>query len=168
MPLLHLSVCGVPLVTREPDGMILNLSPRRLLFLTYLAAQAPHGATRDRVLATFWPDSTSEDGRNALKQLVFALRRNCGGPLLHSTNTIRLLPGAITCDLWEVRDAMRRRDSAAVTSLVRGPVLEGVNEWQSPALDQWLTGLRATVASWHAAAASEGDDRSFGAVSSGL
>ena len=57
--------------------------PRRLTLLAMVATGGTQGLSRDRVLATLWPESDTERARHALAQLVYSLRRSSGGqPLL--------------------------------------------------------------------------------------
>jgi DNA-binding SARP family transcriptional activator len=74
--MLRLSALGGYALLR--DGVLVDgLSDRRLAFLSVLACAAPdRGVSRDRLLLLFWPEKNEEQGKNALKQLTFALRRD--------------------------------------------------------------------------------------------
>ena len=65
--------------------------PRRLTLLAMVASGGTQGLSRDRVLATLWPESDTERARHALAQLVYSLRRSSGGqPLLAGDSQLRL------------------------------------------------------------------------------
>src|ERR1044071_10073860 len=51
---------------------------RRLAVLAVLAAAGDTPVSRDRLCALFWPDSDAERARGALKQALYALRRDVG------------------------------------------------------------------------------------------
>ncbi|MFN2564352.1 MAG: winged helix-turn-helix domain-containing protein, partial [Gemmatimonadaceae bacterium] len=55
---------------------------RPLALLALLAAAGDRGISRERLLALLWPESNTEQARNALRQTLYALRRDLGAPEL--------------------------------------------------------------------------------------
>jgi DNA-binding SARP family transcriptional activator len=50
--------------------------PKRLAVLAYLAGNSPEiFHRRDRLLALFWPESTTEQARHGLRQVLYELKR---------------------------------------------------------------------------------------------
>ena len=59
--------------------------PRRTALLCYLALAVPRGFhRRDTLLSLFWPDDDTEQGRHALRQSVYFLRRALGADAIVS------------------------------------------------------------------------------------
>ncbi|MDQ6635478.1 MAG: winged helix-turn-helix domain-containing protein, partial [Gemmatimonadota bacterium] len=72
----------------------------RLALLAVLAAAGASGVTRDKLLACLWPESDTERARHALKQAVYALRRDLGGEqAIAGTATLTLEPAFVTSDV---------------------------------------------------------------------
>ena len=117
--MLRLMVMGSPVLIR--DGVALDgasNAQRRIAFMSMLAcAGADRGVARDRLLLLFWPEKTEAQGRNALKQLTFALRRDLAAPdLFLGTCELRLNAAVITSDVGDFLSAAQSGDWETATS----------------------------------------------------
>ena len=117
--------------------------PRRLTLLAMVASGGTQGVSRDRVLATLWPESDTERARHALAQLVYSLRRSSGGqPLLTGDSQLRLDATSLSSDVGDLLGAVQAGDHARVAELYTGPFLDGFHLTEAPDFDHWLDGER--------------------------
>jgi len=122
----------------------------RLALLAVLATAGPAGVARDKLLALLWPESDDERARHALKQGVYALRRDLGTEnAIVGTATLSLDASVVASDVREFDDAIVRGDDAAATALYAGPFLDGVFVKAAPEFDQWAAGERARLERAH-------------------
>ncbi|MEO7455902.1 MAG: BTAD domain-containing putative transcriptional regulator [Gemmatimonadaceae bacterium] len=118
----------------------------RLALLALLAAAGPAGLAREKVLACLWPESADERARHALKQAVYALRRDLGSEhAISGTATLCLDATLITSDLREFEEALARGDDAAAVAVYAGAFLDGVFVRGSSEFDQWAGVERARL-----------------------
>src|SRR3954462_11030835 len=86
----------------------------RLALLAVLAAAGPAGVSRDKLLACLWPESEDERARHALKQAVYALRRDLSNEnAISGKATLTLDPTIVASDIRDFDDALARGDDAA-------------------------------------------------------
>lgn len=117
--------------------------PRRLTLLAIVATGGTQGLSRDRVLATLWPESDTERARHALAQLVYSLRRSSGGqPLLVGDSQLRLDASSLSSDCGDLLAASLAGDHARVAEVYQGPFLDGFHLTESPDFDHWLDAER--------------------------
>ena len=118
----------------------------RLALLAVLATAGPAGVARDKLLACLWPESEDERARHALKQAVYALRRDLGSEhAIAGTATLNLDPTIVSSDIRDFDDAIARGDDAAAVAAYAGPFLDGVFVRASPEFDQWAANERARL-----------------------
>ena len=117
----------------------------RLALLAVLAAAGERGVSRESLLAIFWPESDTDQARGALKQGLYALRRDLGGPELISGNdTLILNPAVIRSDVGEFNQALEGGELERAVALYRGKYLEGVHI-NGGEFDRWLEPKRARL-----------------------
>lgn len=122
----------------------------RLALLAVLATAGPAGVSRDKLLALLWPESDDERARHALKQGVYALRRDLGTEnAIVGTATLSLDASVVGSDVREFDDAIGRGDDETATVLYAGPFLDGVFIKAAPEFDQWAAGERARLERAH-------------------
>ncbi|CAN5883279.1 hypothetical protein BH11GEM1_BH11GEM1_08820 [soil metagenome] len=122
----------------------------RLALLAVLATAGPAGVARDKLLALLWPESDDERARHALKQGVYALRRDLGTEnAIVGTATLSLDSSVVASDVREFDDAIARGDDGAATALYAGPFLDGVFVKAAPEFDQWAASERARLERGH-------------------
>jgi DNA-binding SARP family transcriptional activator len=125
---------------------------KRLAILAVVAAAAPLGVSRERLLFLLWPDAEGDRGRNALNQLVYNLRRELGESPIDGTTELSLLPDVMSADLTEFRAAVSRGEHATVAALYAGSFLDGffvpgADEFERWADEERSRTMRQVVAS---------------------
>lgn len=123
------------------NGTVLNgaANPRtRLAVLAVIAAAGETGVRREKLLALFWPESDEERARNALRQAIFAMRRDLGGvDLTIGSADLRLNPQVLTSDVGDFDCAIEERRFEDAVALYAGPFLDGVFVRDSAEFEHW-------------------------------
>ena len=115
----------------------------RLAVLAVLAAAGDTGISRDRLCAMFWPDSDTERARGALKQALYALRRDVREQdLTLGTSELRLNCDLITSDVHEFERAVLANDLEGAVARYAGPFLDGIHLRHAPEFERWAGGER--------------------------
>jgi DNA-binding SARP family transcriptional activator len=126
---------------------------KSLALLAVVAAAGDHGVSRDRLLASLWPESDAERARGALRQMLHGLRRQLDGASpLAGASELRLDPAVVTSDVAEFAAALQRGDPAGAVALYGGPFLDGFFLSDTPEFERWAEGERARLAARYAAA----------------
>jgi DNA-binding SARP family transcriptional activator/tRNA A-37 threonylcarbamoyl transferase component Bud32 len=123
--------------------------PRRGLALLVLLAAAPEaGVSRDSLVAYLWPESDEERARAALRQTLFALRRELGNPDLLAGGGVgmTLNPTALTSDVREFDLARASGDFERAARVYAGPFLEGFHLRGAPEFERWVERQRVEYA----------------------
>jgi DNA-binding SARP family transcriptional activator len=124
-----------------------RLQRRQLALLAVLAAEAPAGVTRDRLLSLFWPDKDTEKARHALDQLLYGIRRALGAEVLISgPANLAINAAVLPSDAAEFAAATTRGDHEAAAAAYAGPFLDGVHLSDAPEFERWADGRRAHFA----------------------
>ncbi|MEZ4456078.1 MAG: hypothetical protein R2882_05945 [Gemmatimonadales bacterium] len=113
----------------DGTGAPLPVQPKRLALLAYLALAEPRGFhRRDALMALFWPDSSQDEARNALRQALHYLRQYLGDEVLETRadDRIGLTAGSFWCDASALQQAAAAGDDAGAVSLYAGPFLDAV------------------------------------------
>jgi DNA-binding SARP family transcriptional activator/Flp pilus assembly protein TadD len=130
---------------RDAQGrplVALLAQPRRLCLLAMLAIESMDGAcTRERLMATFWPNHRPEQAAANLRQALAFLRRVLGDDAIvaHGRHALAVDHDRVACDAV----AALRAGRAAAASAPVGELLAGVHpaevgdEW-----DDWLQAQR--------------------------
>jgi DNA-binding SARP family transcriptional activator len=125
--------------TEEP-----RLQRRQLALLAALAAEAPAGLTRDRLLGLFWPDKNSDKARHALDQLLYGIRRALGAEVLRSgPANLAVNAAVLPSDAAEFIAALARGDHEAAAAVYTGPFLDGVHLSDAPEFERWAESRRS-------------------------
>src|SRR3990172_6854132 len=135
------------LVLRDEEGNLLPVQPRRLALLVLVAAAGPRGITRDRLLATLWPESPPETARRALNQALYVLRQQLSEHLFLVGDPIRLDPERISDDRTRFEAALERDDAAEAIRIYGGPFLDGVHIDEADEFERWADQERGHLAS---------------------
>jgi DNA-binding SARP family transcriptional activator/Tfp pilus assembly protein PilF len=151
--MLHLHTLGrFELVRPAASGIeVISVQPKRLALLAYLciSAAAPRGLQRrDTLLALFWPESSEEEARRALRQALYYLRNALGDGVLLSRpdESLEVVPGALWCDAVALETAAGTGRPAEALDLYGGDFLAGVHLPQvSAELEQWMDATRARL-----------------------
>jgi DNA-binding SARP family transcriptional activator len=119
---------------------------RRLALLALLAVARDRGMNRDKIQAYLWPESDSERARHGLNQLLYFQRHHLEGDgLILGQKTLRLNPALITCDMWDMEDALAAADHEAVATRYRGSFLDGFHMRGSPTFEKWVDEQRSRL-----------------------
>jgi predicted ATPase len=110
-----------------------------LLLVAYLALEGLQ--PRDRVARLFWPAAT--DPRNRLSVALSRLRKEAPGCVDADSNAVST---RVAHDVAGLRDALERRDRAAIGSSYAGAFLEGVDLSDvGSELEGWILEMRETL-----------------------
>lgn len=145
MPAYRLETFGKLSLSGGATGS-LSHQRRRLALLALLAAAGERGLSRDALLGYLWPDSTAENGRHSLEQLLHALRRSLGDAVFSGVNPVRLDPDIIASDVNDFERALARGALAEAVGLYKGPFLEGFYLNDAPEFERWASVERARLA----------------------
>lgn len=120
---------------------------RRLALLVLLARAGELGISRDRLLAYLWPESSDENARHALDQLLYITRRDLGRSAVRMESLQLLLdPNVVRSDCAEFETLLAQGDLAGAVEVYAGPFLDGVHLGGSVELERWVDGERALLA----------------------
>ena len=122
--------------------------PRKAQALVAYLALAPSAThTRAKLAALLWGDSSEDDARNNLRQVLFRTRRALGSAseiLTISGELVGLDQAAVESDVAMVRRLLASRDERglrAAADLCRGRLLDGMDVGE-PEFEEWLAGER--------------------------
>ncbi len=119
----------------------------RIALLTLVVSSWPQALTRDRAMALLWPDRDLANARRLLNLAVHVLRSAVGEDSIVSTADALLFnPGALRCDLHELRSAIAAGENERVLRLYTGVLLEGFHLADSPEFSHWLDDRRNELA----------------------
>jgi DNA-binding SARP family transcriptional activator/TolB-like protein len=113
----------------------------RAALLVYLAVE--RRVSRETLAAVFWPESTSENARHALRQSLYQLRKGLGPDWLEAGPHELRTSARVRTDVGAFVAALERRDVEAAARLYAGPFLDGVNLLDVKAWESWVDGRRS-------------------------
>jgi DNA-binding SARP family transcriptional activator len=134
------------LALSDPAGVPMALQRRRLALLALLAAAGEAGLRRDKLVARLWSESSGENARHGLEQLLYSLRRQFPphGPF-SGIDPVRLDSGVVESDIQEFESALRRGALSEAVTLYRGPFLDGFY-LADEGFEEWVEGERQRLA----------------------
>lgn len=148
IPSLQLKAFGGLALSRAGAPAEAAFGQRRpLAVMAMLAAAGAAGVSRDKLIATLWPDSDAERGRKALAQSLYALRKAAAdADMFEGVADVRLNRDSIFVDTIAFDEAVRngRLDEAA--SLYSGPFCDGFAVPGAVEFDRWLDAERSSYA----------------------
>lgn len=121
-------------------GGAIVAQPKRFALLAYLALARPRGwQRRDALVATFWPESTQERARRALRDAIYVLRRELGEGVIEGRGSeeVRLAP-EIQVDVHAFEAALGAGDLEGALGWYRGDLLAAFHLNDLPEFGQWL------------------------------
>lgn len=113
----------------------------RAALLVYLAVE--RRVSRETLAAVFWPESTSENARHALRQSLYQLRKGLGPDWLEAGPHELRASARVRTDVGAFVAALERRDVEAAAGLYAGPFLNGVNLIDVKGWEAWVDGRRS-------------------------
>lgn len=118
---------------------------QRFALLAYLAVEGR--ASRDRLLALFWPEREEEKARHSLSQALYALRRELGVEVLQvEGDSVQLNREACKVDATQLEVAAETGDWGRVVRLYKGPFLEQFSLPGAGEFEDWLASTRTGLA----------------------
>jgi len=137
--------------TRPVSGAAAQRRP--LALLAAIASAGERGISRDRLQAIFWPDSDTERARGALKQALYALRRDVlQQDLILGTSDLRLNAELIGSDVGNFERELARGNLETAVAAYDGPFLDGVHLKDQLEFERWVERERERLAEAHRAA----------------
>ncbi len=140
------------------DAGRLEVQPKRLALLAYLAIQAPGSfCRRDTLLALLWPELDQDRARGALTKATHYLRRTLGDGVLvgRGDDELGVDTDRLWCDAPTFEAALLQGRRSDALELYRGELLAGFFIPGAPDFEKWLEIARARFARDAAQAASD-------------
>jgi DNA-binding SARP family transcriptional activator len=120
---------------------------KTLALLALLAAAGQRGLSRDKLIASLWPDTDAEHGRGLLKQACYALRRDLHTPeLFLGSIQLRLNPAVISTDVEAFASALDDNDPGGAVSFYTAPFLDGFYLNGGGEFEDWAETERSRLA----------------------
>jgi DNA-binding SARP family transcriptional activator len=136
-----LTLLGAPIL-RTAEGHAVAVGIKPMALLTYLALESrPH--SREVLAGLLWGESSEEEARASLRQVLKQLRDVAGG-LLQADRSLVWLGTPIECDVLEFREAVLR-DSGRAAAFDIPRFFEGVSVRHAPLYEEWLSSTRTTL-----------------------
>src|SRR6185436_5273502 len=152
--MLHLKTFGGPSV--EIDGIPATGAAQQrktLALLALLAAAGHRGLSRDKLIASLWPETDAGHGHALLKQACYALRRDLQAhDLFLGSIQLRLNPAVISSDVESFASALEQNDPSKAVSFYTAPFLDGFYLNEGGQFEAWAETERARLASQYRAA----------------
>jgi DNA-binding SARP family transcriptional activator len=121
---------------------------KTLALLALLAAAGRRGLSRDKLIASLWPETDTEHGRGLLKQACYALRRDLhAGDLFLGSIQLRLNPDVISSDVASFASAVEEGDPGRAVAVYTAPFLDGFYLTGGGEFGAWAETERARLAS---------------------
>jgi len=148
---------GVSLTGNGGEEMVSLLShPKRMAVLSYLSLAASNGfVSRDSLAALFWPEADETRARNALSQVLHALRSELGEEVIlaRGRREVGVNRAELSCDALDFLGAIRAGGHEQALDLYGGHFLEGFHVGSGAAFDSWLSEERGRLREMAAGAA---------------
>jgi len=123
--------------------------PKRLAVLAFLAARpAGERVSRDRILATFWPELPAARAQGALRNTLYYLRGALGGEaVVGRGGAVGVSAERVACDAAELLGDPSGKSASSLLDLYRGEFLDGLHIGGSPDFERWVDRMRAALRS---------------------
>src|SRR5688572_10359298 len=123
--MLHLKTFGGLSVDIDGTPATGAAQQRKTLGLLALLAAAGHrGLSRDKLIASLWPETDADHGRGLLKQACYALRRDLHArDLFLGSIQLRLNRAVIASDVDAFASALDEKDPTRAVSCYTAPFL---------------------------------------------
>ena len=101
------------------------------------------------MLGYLWSESSSENARHALEQLLYSMRKQVAEPLFQATDPLRLDTRVVHADVVEFARAMAANDPSSAVTVYRGPFLDGFYLAGAPEFERWAEAERTRLEAEH-------------------
>jgi DNA-binding SARP family transcriptional activator len=109
--------------------------------LLYLGVE--RRATREHVLAMFWPESDPSKAHRRLNQTLYSLRKALGSDCIQTNGPDLIAGDALQSDVIDFEQYVSAGRNADAISLYGGPFLSGVHLASQVGFESWVDGRRA-------------------------
>jgi DNA-binding SARP family transcriptional activator len=142
---IHLTTLG-GLHVRRDAAELERLTGQRLraALLVYMGVE--RCASREALLALFWPESSSASGRHALRQSLYHLRRELDAEIFELRTHELCIRDVVTADVHDFAAALDAGDFETAVRLYAGPFLHGVHLVDLHPWEGWVDAQRAHYA----------------------
>src|SRR4051794_1751549 len=146
--MLHLKTFGTLSVDCDGTPAAGAAQQRKTLgLLALLAVAGERGLSRDKLIATLWPETDGEHGRRLLRQACYALRRDLHAPdLFLGSIQLRLNRALISSDVESFVAALDANDCPGAVSCYAAPFLDGFYLNGGGEFEDWVETERARLA----------------------
>jgi eukaryotic-like serine/threonine-protein kinase len=121
---------------------------KTLGLLALLAVAGKRGLSRDKLIATLWPETDAEHGRGLLNQACYALRRDLQArDLFLGSIQLSLNSAVISSDVESFACALEENDPGRAVSFYAAPFLDGFYLNGGGEFETWAETERAHLAS---------------------
>jgi DNA-binding SARP family transcriptional activator/TolB-like protein len=141
---------GSSLRTGDAELSAVLAQPRRFALLAYLALRGSRTfVRRDELVGMFWPESTEDRARAALRQALRFLRTGLGANAIlnRGQDEVGLGPESIACDAADFLAHLGRGSDEAAVAHYTGDLLPGFHIEDAHDFDRWLQGERQRLRS---------------------
>jgi DNA-binding SARP family transcriptional activator/TolB-like protein len=132
-----------------PDGPLEGrvVQHRRLALLALLASARDHPVSRDKLIATLWPESPAESARHSLSDALHVLNKALGKrTIVAAGDELRLDPTVVASDVAAFEEAIEGSDFENAVDLYGGPFLDGFFVSGALEFDNWAAAERERLA----------------------
>ena len=137
---VRLALLGPPILARAETGQLVpQPSAKALALLTYLALESGLH-TREELAGLLWGESSDEEARASLRQVLKHLRGQVG-ELLRITRASIGLEGPFDCEVCEFRRRVAQEPTLALTTEIPR-FLSGFSIRHSPRFEEWVAETR--------------------------
>jgi DNA-binding SARP family transcriptional activator len=127
----------------EPEGI--GRHKQKFALLTYLAVE--ERASRERLLAIFWPEREEERARHSLSQALYEIKRELGEDCVRvEGDELSTASDVCTVDARELERAAESEDWETVVELYGGPFLDQFSLAGAPEFEKWQSATRTRLA----------------------
>ena len=117
-----------------------------MAILSVLAVAGELGVSRDKLLALFWPESDEDRARGALKQALYALRRDVGeSDLTLGTTALRLNADIVSSDVGLFEQSLALRNPERAVTCYTGLFLDGIHLRNLNSFEEWAENERVRL-----------------------
>ncbi|HEY3933228.1 MAG TPA: hypothetical protein VGL65_01285 [Gemmatimonadales bacterium] len=138
---------ALELTTESGEPVAGAAAQRKPLLILALAALAPGGIPRERLLRALWPGVDRSRARATLKQHLYALRRATGNPrLVTGSPRLRVAADTVRVDALAFVEHVEHGRLHAAAELLQGEILEEITAARGELLGELIDEIRASYA----------------------
>lgn len=148
MACLTIKILGEPKVFDREGTEVTVPSKKAMALLAYLALAPGNGRPREELVGLLWGDRFEQQGRQSLRQALYAVRKalgeDCAQAILMDGELISLCEKNTNCDVWDferLADSEAEEDLTEAAAMFRGRLLSGI-ALRDNAFEEWISSER--------------------------